>query len=1388
MIPISRTLCALPLAGALLLGTPQEAAATPKRELAQRTAPATQLPALHPTLARGARPEARYDTDDAAAVDLFNGQLSLSLPLGQVYRLDSQLSLALTLRYSSQVWDFATVNGASEGSPRVHSNAGLGFDLSLGRLVPPASAANPTSKWLYVSPDGGQHLFYSDLHHDTPDAGDSGDITQYTRDGSYLRLRHLSANTKLVEQGDGVVREFTLSANQWRLARLASQAGNGVTLTSASDELSWTLADNFGRVWTVYFEISVDPAGTKWRLVDRVEVPAFGGQQATYDLAYSFAAVGRACVDSRGGATTVPLLTTVTDPVGRTQAFEYTANGADCHDNARLKRTQLVSGGHYDFDYGAYAHPPASCTAPTPAHFLLGSGVVRRRKLQPDGTVVGTWTYTPQVDAAAGGGCGFDGRRTVVSTPLGDQHVYHFAVGTDAASAGGPGLYGLPIAPTRPHASGQLHLAEEIFDCEPGGSVCTLMRSRWARWDQDQICTSTGGGCFDTNPRLGRIQEIFEDDTPLGGVKRFRDVTFSGFDGLGSYRSRVETSNFGKADLFTTVRVTNAEAGTYPPGQLNEGGTPGFYAVPAASQPWFLEDYAYAVAIDENGASVRTDACFAAEGWLLRTRRRADAAALSANDVVTAFEWSGGEAVEEARMGGDLVPLGTTGSLCALILPADRFATVREYEHGALARETVEDELGQPLPYLTLDRDLDPNTGKTAVTREANGLVTTLVYDLAGRPTWQRPEEGAWTQWVYSLPTGASTWNAGPKTIRYERPNGGGTPLRTRTLLHDTFNRLSGDWISMPAGALSGTRYQYNALDWKTSESTPYAPGTGGTIFWTQFLNHDPLGRARIVRPPEGAVHDEVFTYLGDRETRVARKAGSLYTLVGSTPTCFEEAVIHTKLFDGLGRVWLERSEENAPAPGRTLETEREHAADGQLRELTRRETVGETTQSTITEFVHDGRGFALSSGSRNGAGRLLTATERQLFDARGRHHQEVLGGDLHPGAGITISLSYDALGRVVEIRDAGGSQRLWKELIYATENGVADGQGRIDRRTGKLVAAIRHSYFEQTHYQVTSGYTYRGLEGQVSETLLDIDTVSSASAELQMDKTYRTMASYDELGQLGQLQYPGCLVCSSGEPTAPPVLTYYRDQGYLTGLAATRGGQSEPWLNSMSWSLSRMPFEVVHANGVKDIYQPDPFRRPRSSSIVVRGPSGDLRYDSGAFTYDGTGQTCGIGADSSVRPPLEVPADSLAAPACASAQEIDPFGRWNGRITDEACRGTMLESVNLYDAFEQPVARLSRGAVKELTVNGVPYWVADPANFEKVWWVRGIDGRILSEVHDHATSGWRSSMEMIYAQEGAVGKAKREWTAPSFVRIVHYHPMTVFSTQPNGRPWPAEN
>ena len=60
----------------------------------------------NPDVARGFSADKLYQFGELDSVNLFNGNLTLALPLGPGYSAGGGLSYSLTLAYNSNVWDF----------------------------------------------------------------------------------------------------------------------------------------------------------------------------------------------------------------------------------------------------------------------------------------------------------------------------------------------------------------------------------------------------------------------------------------------------------------------------------------------------------------------------------------------------------------------------------------------------------------------------------------------------------------------------------------------------------------------------------------------------------------------------------------------------------------------------------------------------------------------------------------------------------------------------------------------------------------------------------------------------------------------------------------------------------------------------------------------------------------------------------------------------------------------------------------------------------------------------------------------------------------------------------------------------------------------------------
>ncbi|MCI0479350.1 hypothetical protein L0Y59_02290, partial [Candidatus Uhrbacteria bacterium] len=263
-----------------------------------------------------------FQVGDVDSVNVFNGNLVVRLPLGSAYSTGPTLSYQLVLTANSRVWDYEYAQ-YSEGPgdpvdkrraiPETISNAGLGWTLSLGRLIPPEADTPTTSghAWIYRAPDGSEHEFFTTLRADDPPGSTS---VAYTTDGSYLRLTlNVETNPTLhrVEfpggtfhyfHADGRLKWINDRYDNWVHVAYSSVDCDGNTATPEMCDV-WTITDGFvntasTRSHTVTFKNKAskyNPANFQ-QVVSTVSLAAFSGASAVYTFHY---------LDDGGAATSV---------------------------------------------------------------------------------------------------------------------------------------------------------------------------------------------------------------------------------------------------------------------------------------------------------------------------------------------------------------------------------------------------------------------------------------------------------------------------------------------------------------------------------------------------------------------------------------------------------------------------------------------------------------------------------------------------------------------------------------------------------------------------------------------------------------------------------------------------------------------------------------------------------------------------------------------------------------------------------------------------------------------------------------------------------------------------------------------------------------------------
>ncbi len=195
-----------------------------------------------PSQQRGLNADTAYQIGDIDHINLFNGGLTLTVPIGQSYPVGPNLSFQLSLVYSSNGWDHKKADcDDGDGIHRYsipiqepQTNAGFGWRIQPGKLGQERDPGGGFSSRSYFSPDGGEIFFTEELH---PGYGNQAD-TWFSTDGTYLRMRYQtsgctgslggSAACYQIDFPDGTIHEFhDFSAGgsppedrDWRITRM----------------------------------------------------------------------------------------------------------------------------------------------------------------------------------------------------------------------------------------------------------------------------------------------------------------------------------------------------------------------------------------------------------------------------------------------------------------------------------------------------------------------------------------------------------------------------------------------------------------------------------------------------------------------------------------------------------------------------------------------------------------------------------------------------------------------------------------------------------------------------------------------------------------------------------------------------------------------------------------------------------------------------------------------------------------------------------------------------------------------------------------------------------------------------------------------------------------
>jgi len=1221
-----------------------------------------------PTQQRGLSADTAYQIGELDHINLFNGNLSLTLPIGNLYPLGPGFGYSLTLSYNSKVWDYEDTEHCLDSNQKQYSyvlpkpvdssNAGLGWSLNLGSF----NGAK------YTAPDGSDHFFLPELHPGYP--ASPGDV-YYTQNSSYLRLRTLTSGCgggggcKVVEFPDGSAREFkAFDTNDWRLTRLRDAFGHYLDIAYSTNK--WTLTDEHGRS----HEINFTTLSNMETVVDNVVLKTFGGAASVWDFSYVEASLPRQdylpppCIPTPPSRfIDVNLLDKVTLPGGSYYQMTYSPTDALDQMSGGVTSMRLPTGGKFAWDYVRYYFTSIELPPNSEASPWTSSIGVKTRKIYisaSDSEPHGTWAYS-QEEGAFGQAPGdlnttpcFS--KTTVHDPEDNESVHYFAT----QKAVHQWAYGLPFTFCDPSNNNTYQAAgpwvsQQLF--EGTAAEGTHVRTSRVEYEGDG---PLGHGYQDKNLRLIKSRTIYHDDGD-----RWQETAFSDFDGLGNYRTTTQTGNFWTTNpTRTSTTQFNRDNGTLVIDRDTSSTAGSTFVLPAESAIWRLDTYDVST-VSQSGTTWRTDSCFDERGFLLWQRSLAGSSP-QANDVLMVYEEDGtsGRIAREKAHGGDGANLSTgysTSNVCAMSLPSTApIAETRQiYDAGVVTEKWAvaggnSSTTGDDVDILSLiNQDIDSSTGLPSALYDVADVKTDLLYDALGRLTGEQPADDAWSSYSYSLPTATE----GPKLTMARCANGATSCSSSQALSYassdyDGLGRRVRETVYFPAsfGTTSESRvFTWNALGWKLAQSTWGDEDLEST--WSGF---DRFGRPAEMHLP-GKNPISLFQYLG---ARVVKRQERIVTGFGGAQTWDHKA----ELLDHLGRlievcegmnVWW-----NGSCSGEV--TQYSYSPRDQLTKVCSHAAGSSCGQERI--FAFDGRGF-LTGEKHPEIGTNGNDWTTFTYDGAGRVKTRAIAGSTD----FNLAYRYDAADRLLELRQQSPNRPL-KEFFYARTN---DGD---NLRRGKLVRALRHNWVSPTSplftepeglldFIVSDHFEYRGSGGRLSQ---KVTTQRFGSGTRAFSSNY----AWNELGQPETIDYPVCLEwpCEDRAPARTLGL------GYTKGLLTSVGDFA-----SLSYQLGgSMVHEISHVNGVtwtQTINTGD--RQARPSSIATTGVALGANWSTGTYDYDGAWNIHQIG-NTEFR-----------------------YDRFHRLVEGQVDVGTIKSQKAAYDSYGNLTSLDTAGAIQTLSPNG---------------------------------------------------------------------------------------
>lgn len=546
------------------------------------------------------------------SINLYNGQLTIPIPIGPSYPLGPKLKLQLLLTYSSRGPDYSR-GGPPPGEPVTlmagDPALGIGWNFTLGAIKMTASSFPLTQALTYFAPDGSQHVlnplgngYFKTLdttQYYVHSLGTAG-YEMWDGDGNrYVLGRKVGMDANPVFNNDdpfnAFVHEFGRGRDGWYLTSLRDPFGNGFDVTYRTGDgpcwvspycappdppvttggircppgvSSWVPA---AISLTSGATITVDVDTAKGGTIKSFTFPVAVGQSqttATWNLIHDSAQSSQWTGCGKTITSTVYKLTDIQLPAS---AGSYHFDYSTCT-WLLLSRMTLPTTGTIDYTWGGYSFyhgRPSHCGvtpgAPAPGHAVLVSQTCGGARASSSGVScsdpeaafldVGTIGLVSRTETDPVSGTSGTTTYTQYAFPYGEQGTYS------------PGFYNsqsLTVVVFPPDNDGKVRSKSVLFHSGPNGTLASPgdrigMSLREAHYDfmvprydtVNQPACSSNDYLFCPNHAFKVQQRAYEYDDMAGqkGNARLQAET--------TYYGATASSGACTTCLYHTVAFTN---------------------------------------------------------------------------------------------------------------------------------------------------------------------------------------------------------------------------------------------------------------------------------------------------------------------------------------------------------------------------------------------------------------------------------------------------------------------------------------------------------------------------------------------------------------------------------------------------------------------------------------------------------------------------------------------------------------------------------------------------------------------------------------------------------------------------------------------------------------